>query len=201
MEALLLFAVACAAGLVAISNDFTPWFFGEDFRESATVVSLLAVQIVFMAWENVLQKQYLIPMERDKVVIFCMSTAAVINLILNKILIPKYAATGAIIASLISHVFISSWEAIILRKEQPITKFLKDLIEFGIIGVIMCLLVMLSGSAMSDLNLTVKVLCEILIGVMTYVVMAFMLLKYKRSEMLVIAKSTLDNTVKCIREE
>lgn len=193
MEALLLFGVACTTGLIAISKDFTPWFFGEDFRNSADVVSLLSVQIVFMAWENVLQKQYLTPMERDKVVIFCMSMAAAINLVLNSILIPRYAAIGAIIASLISHLFICVWESIILCKEQPITFFIKVLVEYSILGIIMCVIVMLIGSAIVDQNLTVKVIVEITTGVVVYIALALAMLKHKKSELLTTAISSVKN--------
>lgn len=199
MEFLLALGVGCMFGLIAVAKDFVPWFFGEDFSESTSTLSLLSVQIVFMAWENVLQKQYLVPYGMDKVVATAMTVAAIINVLLNLWLIPQYAATGAIVGSLGAHIVICIFEGIVLRKELPVLRYSWIGISFVIPGVIMCGCVLLFARNVTMRIMTMKIICEILIGIAVYVPLLFAVLKLEKSAIWDVFCNYIDKFKKKVR--
>lgn len=187
MQILLIIGFGCMFGLIAISPDFTPWYFGKDFVDCVPIVTSLSVTIIFMVWENVLQKQYLVPFSRDRVVIICMGIAAVLNVILNVLLIPSMGAFGAIIGSIASHLVICVIESVILFKELPVFEYMK----FGVAALIPGGVMMLSVSKIASLlpsdSMSVNILVEIVAGVLIYLVLTVLSLKLTKSELLIIS--------------
>lgn len=184
MELLMLLGMACAFGLSAISNDFTPWFFGNSFRECSKILSILSVQIIFMVWENVLQKQYLLPFGYDNVVARAMIMAAITNIIFNSLLIPKYGAYGAIIGSIISHFAICLYEGILLRKKLPIGRYFRESLMYLLNGTVMYLLVSYFSKRVYMENILLKIVLEIIIGAVIYVLGSMLILKLQNSYIL-----------------
>ena len=183
MEGLMLIGVACTAGLAAIAPAFTPWFFGDDFVDGSSILSLLSFQVAFMAWENVLQKQYLVPFGRDKEVIKAMSFAALINIVLNTLLIPFLDANGAIIGSLVSHLFICIYEGRILWKNLDIKKYMINVLWFGFAGILMFAIIRAVAGLNIIQNTTILVLTEIVTGAVSYLIMVLAIIMLRKSDL------------------
>ena len=183
-DLLMTIAVGCTFGLTAVTHVFTPWFFGEDFRESANIVAFLSAQIAFFTWENVMQKQYLIPFEKDAVVIRALSVGAVINTVLNALLIPKYGSSGAIAGSLVSHLVICCYEGIFLRKELPVRRYLLVTLLLSVVGAGMCAAVRLAGSRMPAASPFAALVVMVFSGVVIYLAGAYAVLRLFRSDAL-----------------
>src|SRR5690606_30136713 len=79
-------------GLIALSYEFVPWFFGNEFEPAIIVLSLYTIKVVFVTITNVIGIQYLIPTNQNKKFTYSVLVGAVINLILNIIFIKNYGA-------------------------------------------------------------------------------------------------------------
>ena len=87
-------------GLIAISNNFVPCFFGKGYDDVSLLIRILSPLVVFIGISNVTGIQYLVPVGRQKDYTTSVVAGAIINLILNMILIPKFQSIGAAFASI-----------------------------------------------------------------------------------------------------
>ena len=88
-------SVAMTFGLIAISRQFAPLFFGEQYGETGILLIGLAPTIFLSGWKNVLRSQYLIPYEKDKAYVISLVSGAIVNVFMNAIFIPKLGARGS----------------------------------------------------------------------------------------------------------
>ena len=132
---------ALSFGIMAISNRFVIWYFGEEFSGSGIILKLLAITSIFISIANVIRTQYIIPMERDKSYIVSVSIGAIVNIIANVILIPKYQALGAAVGTIIAEFFVMMYQIIDVRNGLDIFKYLKMGIKYIFIGFMMYILV------------------------------------------------------------
>ena len=89
-------------GLIGISDMFSIWFFGEEYEGVAQMINILSPIILFMGLNSVIGWQYLMTVRREKDFTKSVAVGAIINFILNAMLIIKLDAVGAAIASIIS---------------------------------------------------------------------------------------------------
>lgn len=131
------FSSAMSFGIIAISKEFVPWFFGNEFNECKRILSVMMPSSIFLALANVLRTQVLIPQKKDSIYILSVCMGAVINLIFNIILIPKYNAFGAAIATLLAEFIVFLIQFIFSFKLLSDRKVFLSVIPFYIFGLIM----------------------------------------------------------------
>lgn len=95
-----------AFGLASISEQFIPLFLGPGYLRSIAIINILSISIPLVAWNNFVRTQILIPNHKDYVYSTAVLVGAVVNFILNYLLIPRYKSTGAAIATFISYMFV-----------------------------------------------------------------------------------------------
>ena len=100
----------------------------------------MSVTILASAWANVIRTQYLIPMRMDRIYVKSTVGGAIVNLILNTLLIGKYGSYGACVGTIVAEYFVMLYQTICVRNELDIDEyakmFLKDLLSAGIIMAI-----------------------------------------------------------------
>lgn len=94
-------------GLVAISNHFTSWFFGPGYESVASLMCVISPIILLIGLSDVYGMQYLIPTNQNKYYIIAACAGAIVNVILNLMLIPSFAAIGSSIATVISELTVT----------------------------------------------------------------------------------------------
>ena len=107
-------------GLIAISKDFSIIFFGEAFIKSGKLISLLSVTLLFLAWGNVIRTEYLIPKEKDKEYIISAFLGAIVNVLMNIILIPKFDSIGACIGTIFAELVVMLYQTWSIKNEIEI---------------------------------------------------------------------------------
>lgn len=137
MEFVLFISVAFTFGLLAIGKNFSIIFFGNKFTQTGNIIQLLAPTILFISCANVIRTQFLIPKEKDKIYIISVFIGAIVNFIINFILIPKYGSTGAAIGTIFAEFFVMFYQMYKTRKELEILKYIKLLIKFSLSGFTM----------------------------------------------------------------
>lgn len=157
-----LLSSAIAFGLMGVSSVLSPVFFGEEFAACGTIIKLLSVTVFFIAWANVIRTQYLIPNKRDSIYLTATIVGAILNLIINWILIPKYQANGAAIGTIVAEFSVMFIQMVAVKKEMPMYKYIKSYCPIVILGFIMAVLVDWIGN---KLEVTITTLAlQILIG-------------------------------------
>ncbi|SKA88572.1 Membrane protein involved in the export of O-antigen and teichoic acid [Caloramator quimbayensis] len=160
-------------GLMGISKEFCPWFFGFEFLKTANVIIIISPIIIAIAWSNVLAGQYLIPIGRINQYTISVTLGAITNFILNSFLIPKYASIGAAFATVIAEFVVTGTEIIFIRKDIDLFYFMKDFWKYFLSSLIMYIFVRLIG-VYNGINILTTLL-QIIIGVLCYFTMLFIL--------------------------
>lgn len=114
-------------GLIILAVPITIIFCGIEFTDSIPVLYLNAPVILFISLTNVMGIQILYPMDKINIVIWSVSGGAVVNLVLNILLIPSYGASGAAISTLIAEFSVLLIQIIVGRRYYPFS--LKDIVN------------------------------------------------------------------------
>ena len=158
-------------GLMAVANTFVPIFMGVEFQNSVLLVMLLSPTIIFISFANVLRTQYLIPKEEDNKYIGSIMAGAVVNLVINYVLIPVYASAGACVGTILAEFTVMVYQIIVVRKVLPIKKYLRDSVMFFVKSAIMF------GAVMSvnlfKLSEVQTLLAQVATGIVVYAVMNY----------------------------
>ena len=102
--------------LLIIAKDFTSIYFGAGFEKSGDILILLSSTIIFATVANVIRTNYLIPNEEDKIYVTSTIVGAVVNLILNLVLIKSLGAIGACIGTIAAEASVMFYQIIATRK-------------------------------------------------------------------------------------
>ena len=129
--------VGCSFGLIGIANVFIPLYLGTAFKESAVILQLLALVLIAIAWGNAFRTQFILPKKMDNLYLKSVLYAAVINIVLNAILIPGWSAIGAAIASIIAEFLICIYQSIKIRKFFRFKELLSQNSIYLIAGLLM----------------------------------------------------------------
>lgn len=145
MEFVCLMASALTFGVAGIAPEFAPWFFGEEFRSVGLLIMAISPTIFFISWANVIRTQYLIPLRYDGIYVISVWIGAVVNLIINAILIPAYGALGAVVGTVFAEGAVMIYQTIRVRKNLPVSTYIKNGIYYVFAGVIMFCVVRFVG--------------------------------------------------------
>ena len=166
----LLLSSAFAGGIVGVAPVLCPAFFGQGFEGAALPMCLIALDMPFMAWANVLRTQWLIPAGRDREYVSSIVVGAASNVAVNLALIPRLGAVGAAAGTLVAEAAVCLVQAWGVRGELPQLRWLAECWPAGPIGAAMCLLVRAVGAAMGPGLATLAV--QVATGVASYSLMA-----------------------------
>lgn len=124
-------------GLLAISPNFVPWFFGKGFEGVIPLIGVLGFLLLSIGINNVTGVQYLIPTKRQNTFTKTVLIGACVNLIANICLIPSLGAIGAAVASVLAETIIAITQLWIVRKEISSLAIIKQSLKYIISGFIM----------------------------------------------------------------
>ena len=93
-------SIGAMFGLIGVGKSIVPAFLGNGFEGCIEVVSLLSITLLFMAWANVIRTQILIPKKKDKVYIISTLLGAIVNILINTLLITRLGAIGAAVGTI-----------------------------------------------------------------------------------------------------
>lgn len=89
---------------------------GEKFHGAILPMQIIMPTLLFIGLTNILGIQILVPINQEIQVLYSEIVGAVVDLILNFLLIPKYGATGAAIGTVVAEAVVLLWQYIALRR-------------------------------------------------------------------------------------
>lgn len=138
-------SIPMAFGLASISKEFVPWFFGPDFGSVSYLIMILTPILFLIAISNVLGIQYLLPTNRTKEFTMSVTIGAIINVVINLILIPKYKAVGSCISTVIAEFAVTFVQYIFLKDSINVKKIFKSIFKYLISSIFMFICVRFMG--------------------------------------------------------
>lgn len=173
------FASALMFGIAGISNEFIPLFYGSEFEPVSAIMKTLSITILFISLANIFRAQYLIPKHYDKAYIISVWVGALVNLILNYIMIPYNAAVGASVATVFAEFTVMFIQMIYICKELPVASYIKQGIFYLVDGMVMYFAVRAFAGMVSG---WMGILLDIFIGFLTYCIVSlpYIYLKHKK---------------------
>lgn len=127
-------ASAMMFGISGIAEDFVPVFLGEEYLPCVLLLRVMSPTVPFIAWANVIRTQYLIPNHEDRSYIISVILGAVVNMVINMLLIPRMDAMGAVIGTVCAEGSVCLCQTFMVRKKLEISRYLKDTAAFFVIG-------------------------------------------------------------------
>ena len=125
-----LLSSAIAFGLMGVSSVLAPVFFGDEFIACGDIMRLLSVTVFFIAWANVIRTQYLIPNKRDSIYLTSTMVGAILNLIINWMLIPKYQANGAAFGTIVAEFSVMLVQVIAVKMNYQCASILCHILPY-----------------------------------------------------------------------
>ena len=173
MDFILLLGFATSFGIVAVAQDFVPVFFGEGYEPVINLLYWMSPLVLIIGVSNCLGSQYYTPAGLRKLSSKFIIMGAVVNLIMNLILIPKFGATGAVVGSIIAELTISVMYFKNCRGYLKVSQVLKCSYKRLIAGIIMVIAVKFVGEL--HLSNLLLLLCEVIAGGIVYFSVLFIL--------------------------
>lgn len=124
-------------GLIGISKTFVPWFYGQGYDKVVPLLSILSFLILAIGINNVTGMQYLIPTKRQNIFTYTVLFGAVVNFVLNCILIRYLGSIGAAIASVAAETSIALIQLFLVKKELSFKTIMQSSVVYIIAGIIM----------------------------------------------------------------
>ena len=158
----MLLACAMAFGLSSIAPTFAITFFGESFAPCGSLIIGLSSTIIFISWANVIRTQYLIPNSMDKSYLISIISGATVNLIINFLLIPRYASIGALIGTISAEAIVCILQTAMVRNDLPIKRYIVESTPFFLFVIIMFIFVRIITPLID--NPTPQLIAQVLLG-------------------------------------
>lgn len=181
----MLFAVFLAAGMMfgiaGIAEDFVPLFLGDDYTACIGLLQALCPTVLFISWANVIRTQYLIPNHHDRSYIISVLLGALVNLVLNALLIPRLAAMGAVIGTVCAEAVVCISQTFMVRRELEISRYLKATLPFPLLGGAMFVLIRLVRNWFSSPAVTAVI--QVVIGICFYTAASAVYLAFSHREL------------------
>lgn len=179
-----------AGGLFAVSSNFSPWFFGVGYDKVPYLLKIFSCMIIFVGLVNVYGVQFMIPLGKDCKYTISICIGAMINLILDVILIYNFQSYGAAIATVIGEFVVSLSMMLMSRKEISVKLVLLSGSKYFISAMIMTITVFLISSLFSSSILNTFIL--IIIGIIIY----FSILLLLKDEFILLFVQKIKNKIK-----
>lgn len=156
-------------GIIAISKNFVPWFYGSGYEKIIGLLIYTSPIILFIAFSTTIGSQYLISVKKQNIQTIAVGIGAIVNVILNFILIPKLKSVGAVIATVIAEFLIVITETIyvINNGNMKLKYIFKGSYRYIFAGIIMCICTYLISTQMPIG--VIYTICQILIGIVIYI--------------------------------
>lgn len=109
------------AGFAVLAGNLSSWFLGEGYSEVPVLLQIMSVRFIVSGMTEVFGNQLFIAIGKEKYSTIATVCAALVNLVLNYVLISNYGALGAAIATSVCEALVAVILAGFALKQKFIT--------------------------------------------------------------------------------
>lgn len=152
-------------GIMTVAKEFVPLFYGYGYSVCIHMFYILIPCSFFFAFATMIRTQYILPHGLDSIYIVSGVIGAIVNVVLNSILIPSIGITGAALGTLAAEAVVCIYQVLSVKKFIPLKTCLIKALPFMISG---CLMFIIVGEIGVMYSLWVSLFLKILIGAVIY---------------------------------
>lgn len=183
----IVFVLPAIFGLFCVAPNLITLFCGEEYTRAITVLQILSPSVLFLAISNLLGNHLFMAIGKEKYSLYSVLTGIVINITLNSILIPKYGANGAGIATLVTEFFVMTVQILFAKKYFMLGDSLKNCLQCLFATCIMTISIMFIKSI--GMGTVLELIICILSSILIY---GILLLLFKNNYLLKLLKRKKD---------
>ncbi len=152
-------------GIASIAGTMIPWFLGNGYEDVINIMITLSPIVLFISLSSVTGNQYLTAVNKTKVLTISYIVSALLNLVINFLLIPIYGPVGAAIGTISAEMCVILIQLLYIREIVTFTELLKMGIKYFIAGLIMAISCYYIGNYFGPtiLSTILQVLCGTII--------------------------------------
>ena len=162
-------ALPLMLGIIAVSNNFAPLFFGKGYEKVPIIMQTLSLIIVFISVSNVTGTQYLLSVKRQQEFSISVIAGAIINFVFNFILIGHYKALGAAISTVIAELSVTLIQIYFIRKDFRIKDIVGCSFNYFVASIVM-FIVCFAIDVLIEAKL-IALIVQVSVGVLLYFAM------------------------------
>jgi len=181
LNCILLLSVPLAVYCMLFASPITSLISGRAFLPAVPIMQVIMPTIIFIGMTNIMGIQMLVPLGKENWVLYSEICGAIVNIIINALLIPKYAAYGAAIGTLIAEIcvfLVQFWAT----REYVVSVYKKMNYKYIIIGC--SLSTILSYWIVRNLRGTTNIIIVLCSGVLFFSCYCIVLIIMKEPEIL-----------------
>lgn len=160
-------------GIMATSNNFVPIFFGDGYEKVASIMSVMSLIILFIGFSGSIGNQLLVAAKRQKEFTISVVLGAIVNCILNILLISKFKSIGATIATVIAEFSVTAIQLYFVRNEINVKETIKMSIKYLYAGIVMFIVCKIIDLIIASYIL--GIIIQIIVGIVVYIGVLFIL--------------------------
>lgn len=184
---ILMLAFPLMFGIISVSSKFVPLFFGSGYDKVIILINIISPILLFIGLSNVIGTQYLLPTKQQNKYTISVIIGAIINFLLNLLLIKNYASIGASIATVIAEFFVTLVQFYLVKKELKCKEVLKISYKYFVASIIMFVFSIIIGYFIK--NNVISIFVQVFVSVFIY----FLILLIMKDQMLMSKIKKLQN--------
>lgn len=158
-------AIAVTVGIICISDEFVPLFFGLEYEKSAVLLKILAFNVLMSILANYIGQQCLISNDKQNQYNIAISVGAILNVILNLFMVERLQSVGVSVASVVSS-GVLFWVVLIFSREII---SLKNIIQMDWKAIISAIIMFVTIYWLSFDNLFITLVVKVVVGAAVYI--------------------------------
>ena len=170
---ILMLAFPLMLGIISVAYHFVPVFYGEGYEKVIVLLCVISPIIVLVCLSNVTGNQYLLPTKQQNKYTISVVIGAIVNFILNLLLIKSWASVGASIATVIAEFSVTTTQFILIRKEIKLSNVIKISYKYMLSSVVMFLFSIVIGLLVKSNFIAVSL--QVIVSVFIYFMMLIVL--------------------------
>lgn len=153
-------------GLLVMSNHFVPWYLGREYNPVIFAIMFICPIILSNSLEGIAGKQYFTATNQINVLLKAYLPTALLNILINFILIPRLGFIGAAIATLVSSYLCVAIQFYYMEKQISMKSLIPKAIKYFGYSAMMAILLYFITRTMSSTPLTTFI--QIILGASIY---------------------------------
>jgi len=116
MSFIFIFSVPLLIYFIFFAKYTVLFLFGSEFAGSIIPMQVIMPTLLFIGITNLIGYQIMVPLGKEKLILYSVIAGGIIDVILNLILIPKYSATGAALGTLFAELIVLIFQVFAMRQ-------------------------------------------------------------------------------------
>ena len=158
-------AIAVTVGIICISDEFVPVFFGLGYEKSAVLLKILAFNVLMSILANYIGQQCLISNAKQNQYNIAISVGALLNVILNFFMVERFQSVGVSVASVVSS-GVLFWVVLMFSREII---SLRNIIQMDWKATIAAIIMFITIYRLNFTHLFVTLAVKIAVGAVVYI--------------------------------